>query len=374
MADIKRYPGVRHLRATPTMHVRHMRKGKVVHDGVAQSFFFRPLTAALSEVPVDDRELPLLFHVPTADFQDLAVQASVTYRIVQPATAATRLDFGVDPATGAWRGRPLDQIAGLLAETAQQHAVALLARQTMREALEGGVAVVCDRITEGLTDDARLADTGIAVVGVRVVALSPEPELARALQTATREQLQQEADKATYERRAMAVERERAIAENELQTKIELARRDELLVTQQGLNERRRAEEAAAAAKIAVTGEAEADRVVAEAEATRQQLLADAQASTQRVLGGVEADNARVVGLARAESARALGMAEADAEAARLEGYRDLDTPTVFALAVKEVAGQLPDIGTINLTPDLITQAITMLATRPDAPAGPPAE
>lgn len=372
MADIKKYPVVRHLRGTPTLHVRHMKKGKVVHEGVAQSFYFRPLTTALSEIPVDDRELPMLFHVPTADFQDLAVQATVTYRIVDPAVAAARIDFGIDPEAGTWRARPLDQIAGLLAETAQQHALALLAGVTMREALAGGVAVVCDHITNGLTNDPRLADTGIAVVGVRVVKLSPEPEVARALQTTTREDLQQEADKATYERRAMAVERERAIAENELQTKIELARRDELLVTQKGLNERRRAEEQAAAAQIAVLGEAEADRVKAEAEATRQQLLAEAEAQMQRTLGdaeahrqrahaAAEAEGTRVIGLATAEGARALGMAEAESEAARLDGYRDFDTATVFALAVKEIAGQLPDIGTINLTPDLITQAITML-------------
>ncbi len=38
------------------------------------------------------------------------------------------------------------------------------------------------------------------------------------------------------------------------------------------------------------------------------------------------------------------------------------NTATVFALAMKEFAGQLPEIGTINLTPDLITQAIGMLA------------
>lgn len=362
MADIKRYPVVRHLRGTPTLHVRHMKKGNVVHEGVAQSFYFRPLTTVLSEIPVDDRELPLMFHVPTADFQDLAVQATVTYRIVDPEVAATRVDFGIDPETGGWRGRPLDQLAGLLAETSQQHALALLAQMTMREGLAGGVGVVCDRITEGLANDSRLADTGIAVVGVRVIALTPEPEVARALQTMTREDLQQDADKAIFERRAIAVERERAIAENELQTKIELARRDEQLVTQHGLNERRRAEEEVAAAQIAALGAAETDRVRAEAEATRNELIAHADANRRRVHAEAEAEATRAIGNAAAERARALGMAEADANAARLKAYGELDTATVFALAMKEFAGQLPEIGTINLTPDLITQAIGMLA------------
>ena len=58
-----------------------------------------------------------------------------------------------------------------------------------------------------------------------VIALRPEPEVEKALRTPAREQIQQEADRSTYERRAVAVERERAIAENELQSQIELARR-----------------------------------------------------------------------------------------------------------------------------------------------------
>jgi hypothetical protein len=70
----------------------------------------------------------------------------------------------------------------------------------------------------------------------------------KALRTPAREKVQQEADRATYERRALAVERERAMCENELQSQIELARREQQLVTQPGANNRRKAEETAAAA------------------------------------------------------------------------------------------------------------------------------
>ncbi len=58
----------------------------------------------------------------------------------------------------------------------------------------------------------------------------------------TREGIQQRADQATFERRAMAVEKERAIAENELANRIELARREEQLVGQSAVNDRRKAE------------------------------------------------------------------------------------------------------------------------------------
>src|SRR4051794_17146327 len=57
-------------------------------------------------------------------------------------------------------------------------------------------------------------------------------------------------------RRAAAVDKERAIAENELANRIELARRTSTLVEQEGANERKKAAEAVAAARIAVDGKA----------------------------------------------------------------------------------------------------------------------
>src|SRR6202050_744863 len=103
MADISSYGLVRHLRGAPTLHVRHLRRGKLAHDGTGLSFFFRPLSAVLPGVPADERGPPLVFHARTADFQDLAVQASVTFRFTDPATACARIDFSVDPGTGRWR-------------------------------------------------------------------------------------------------------------------------------------------------------------------------------------------------------------------------------------------------------------------------------
>jgi len=334
MADITKYPLIRHLRATPTSHVRHLRSGKLVHDGTGLAFFFRPLSAVLSEIPVDDRELPMLFHARTADFHDMTVQASVTFRVTDPAVASARLDFSIDPATGRWRGTPLEQLAGLLAETAQQQVLGLIAASPLLELLGGGIGEIRDRILGGLTADTRLAETGIAVIGARVVALKPEPEVEKALQTPAREALQQEADRATYERRAVAVERERAIAENELSNQIELARREEQLVAQRGANARRQAEEAAGAS-----------RIESEAQATREERLAEA----------------------RAHGTRTLGEAKAAAEAALVAAYRDLPDGQLLGMAARELAVNLPSIGSLTITPDLLSGLASALATRSSA-------
>jgi regulator of protease activity HflC (stomatin/prohibitin superfamily) len=164
------------------------------------------------------------------------------------------------------------------------------------------------------------------------VALRPEPDVERALRTPTRELVQQEADRATYERRALAVERERAIAENELQSQIQLAVREEQLVTQRGQNQRRQAEESAAAERIA----------------------AEAAAERRRVLAGGEAEATRVV-----------GEAQAAAEGAKLAAYAQLDPRILLGVAARELAGGLPEIGTLNLTPDVVTAALAALTARP---------
>jgi hypothetical protein len=217
----------------------------------------------------------------------------------------------------------------MLTEAAQQHALDLLAGRSLTQAMATGMSAVRDRVAAGLAADERLQQTGVEVVDVRVVALRPEADVERALQTPAREQVQQEADRATYERRALAVERERAISENELQSQIELATREEQLVSQRGTNERRRATEAAAAGRIETAAKAEQNRVLAEA---------------------------------RAETTRLDGAADAEAEAARMAAYDGVDRAVLFALAAREAAAHLPQIGSLTLTPDVITSALTALA------------
>lgn len=330
MADITRYPFVRHLRGSETTYVRHLRNGKVLHEGTAGAFWFRPLGAVISEVPVDDRELPLLFHAQTRDFQDVAVQATVTFRLADPAAVARHIDFSLHPDTGRFRSSPLEQVTTILTETAQQYALGIVAGLGLTEAVTTGLGLVRDGIAAGLTTDQRLTETGISVVGARVVAIRPEPQVEQALQTPTRERLQQDADAATFERRAVAVERERAISENELQNQIELARREEQLVSQRGANARREAEEAAAASQV---------RTGAEAERTRR------------------LDEARADGIQR------VGAAETGTEAARLAAYRDAPEGVLLALALKELAGHLPAIDQLVLTPDVLTGLVARLGS-----------
>ena len=269
MAEIRKYPILRHLRAEPSFHILRFRRGKLVASGRGLAFWFRPLSTSVAEIPMDDRELPFLFHGRAKDFQDTTVQGVVTFRVVDPERVAERVDFALDLGTGATLKQPLDKLAGLLTELAQQFALGYLAQTDLRHTLAEGVAEIRERIWQGLHEDAALEAMGLEVVAVRVGAVKPVAEVEKALQIPAREVIQQEADQATFRRRAEAVEQERAVQENELQSQIELARREANLIEQRGENEMKR-----------VTDEAEAARIGAEAEAERTGIGARAQAGS----------------------------------------------------------------------------------------------
>lgn len=333
MATITAYPFLRHLRAGTTGHVIQLRDGRVVRSGTGLAFWFRPLTAVLSEVPVDDRELPVVAHARTADLQQVTAQVTVSYRFTQPELAAGRLDFGIDPRTGQWTSAPLEQVGQLLGELATGHVMDAVAGLTLREAVAVATGPLGERLGAALRTDPRLTD-GLAVLGVRIRSVRADADLEKALQTPAREAAQTEADRSTYERRAKAVERERAIAENELANRIELATREKLLVTQEGANARARSEEAAAAALIDERAKAE-----------RRQVLTEASAA----------------------ATRALGQAEGEAESARLAAFAAVPVEVLQALALRDLAAHLPNVGSLTLTPDVLTGALAALGVKKES-------
>jgi regulator of protease activity HflC (stomatin/prohibitin superfamily) len=321
MAEIRRYPLLRHLRAEASSYVIQLRKGKVRRSGAGLAFWFRPLATSLVEIPLDDRELPFAFQGRSADFQEVMVQGVVTYRVANPELLARRVDFAIDPASGAHLRQPFEKLALLLTQLAQQLAWEHLVQTPLRELLVSGLTVVRERVAAGLGAGSELAALGLEIASVRVSAVSPTAELDKALQTPAREAIQQTADDATFERRARAVEKERAIQENTLQNQIELARREAQLIEQTGANQRQTAVE-----------QAEAERIQVAAATERRRLEAEAEAAAIRSVEG----------------------ARTEAEAARMGIHRDVAPPVLAALALRELAGKLQRIEHLNLTPDLL--------------------
>ncbi|MEY4577042.1 MAG: hypothetical protein RL701_1745 [Pseudomonadota bacterium] len=348
MAELRNLVVVRHLRADASAHVLHHAGGKLRRSGKGLSFWFLPLSASIAELPADDRELTLIVHARSLDYQDVTVQGTLTYRVVDPARLASRVDFTIDLAGGHYVRQPIEKIELLLSQLAQQHTLSYVAVSGVRDVLTHGHVEVRSRVAEALASDESLVAMGLMVVAVRISSIAPTPEVERALEAPMRERIQQEADEAAFSRRALAVEKERAIRENELVNRIELARREEQLIVQEGQNARRKAGE-----------DAESARIGAEAEGERARL--DAQ---------VQSDRTRVGGDAEAHSIRAIGTARAEAELAKMEAYRNMPPTVLTALAAREFASKLRRIEHLNISPDLLGPALQNFLTAAAARTG----
>lgn len=311
MIEIRRYPLLHHLRSDASSHVMKFARGRRQQSGRGLSFWFRPDQVSIAGLPLDDRDMPFVINAKSADFQDLMVQGSLLWRIRDVDTIAERIDFSIDLTRGTYLATPLDHIRSQLSAQIQQAATDYLSTKKVRDALDAGLRALQAALSTHLETAEELNQLGLEIIAIHVSQLSPSVDLARALQTPTFERIQQEADEATFARRALAVEKEQAIAENELATRVELARRERDLIDHEADNARQRAE-----------GEANAAEVSAVSEARRIEVVEDARTT---------------------------------AEAERLKAYTGIPTGVLVALAAREFASKLDSINELNITPDLLT-------------------
>ncbi len=352
MADIRSYWFIRHLRADSSSYVLVYKSGSLVRSGRGLSHWFFPLSTSLAEVPTDDREVALSAFVRSSDFQDVSVQGTLTYRVIDASRLADRVDFSIDPAKGLHLRQPLDKLALQLSQLAQQEVAVWASGLSLRDALRKGPAEARARIAARFDEEGVLESMGLAMASVHVASVLPSNDLERALEAPMREHIQQEADEAAFARRALAVEKERAIAENELQNRIELARREEQLISQEGTNQKRK-----------MTEDAESKRISAEGDSTRARLAAGTQAETTRTVEGAKIETEKARSELQAASVRALEMARVDAERARMEIAKDVPPAVLAALAAKEVAGKLQRIEHLHLGGEALGSLLTELVS-----------
>ena len=316
------------------MFIMHYAKGKLRRQGRGLAYFFDPLAAGIAEIPLQENDVIFTINEPTKDFQLATVQGVITYRFTDPAAAADAINFTIDPNTGAYVQPPVEKVQSFLSRLATGATRKYLGTAKIEEALTVGADPIRDAIVAVLDGDAGIKKMGMTIGTVRVLSVRATAELEKALQTPTREQIQQRADEATFSRRAMAVEKERAIKENEISTQIELARRNEQLLTQQGANQALAAKTAAAAAMVS-----------AESDAQRNLLAARTAAET---------DTLRAKG--QAESMKTIGETQGEIERERAKMYADNPRHVLTGLALMELASKLQTIGHLNVTPDLAAE------------------
>ena len=90
---------------------------------------------------------------------------------------------------------------------------------SLSEAISGSLERVSGLLTQAFAANEQLQATGVGVVDVRLLSLRPDEGVESSLRAPLLEQLRAEADRALYERRALAVERESQISAVEAESR-----------------------------------------------------------------------------------------------------------------------------------------------------------
>ena len=317
---------VRFLKVPPTTYVLHYRRGTLLREGAGLAFFYYAPVSTIVAVPMASQDVPFVFTETTADFQPVAVQGQLTFRVADPRKLAAMLDFSADPALGGgvrYRSDDPTKLAERLVQTTQVLMRDAVQAMTLAEAITSSEAIARD-VLPRLAASTAVTMLGLEILGLALSGVTPSKEMARALEAEAREALQRRADEAIYARRNAAVEQERRIRESELSTEIAVEEK------------KRQIRETQMAGEIAVEEQRTA--------------LIDRRVENEKK----DAD-------ARAYALRATlePLKGADWKTLMAVGAGGSDPKLMIALAFRELAENAGKIGELNVTPDLLRSLLS---------------
>jgi hypothetical protein len=333
--------GIRFIKVGPTDFILQYKAGDIVREGVGLSFYYFAPTTSLVLVPVGSIDVPFIFEESTADFQQVTLQGQLTYRIADPKKVAQLMNFTLASNGKGYSSDDPKKLPQRLINHVQVLTRASLKTLPLKAALGSSDALVVT-LREGLQNADVLTSLGVEVLGLSILAIKPTPETARALEAEAREQILREADEAIYARRNAAVEQERSIKENELNTEIAVE------------NKKRQIRETQMEAEKSVQ---QKQRELREAEMATKIALEE----RNKELVGLTTGNAREEADARAYALAAVINALSQTDAQTLQALTNvgMQPAQLIALAFKQLAESTDKIGQLNISPDLLQSLLT---------------
>jgi hypothetical protein len=326
--------GLKHIKFDSMTYVLHFTNGNIKREGRGLSFFYFAPNSSIAAIPMGSNDLPFIFNESTNDYQTINIQGQISYKISNPKTLADVLDFTVND-NGQYKKNDIEKLNQRIINEAQTATSSFIHEIKLKDAIRSAKSIE-QRILEGMKSSQAIAMLGIDILGANILGIQATPEMARALETETREKLQQEADQAIYERRNFAVEQERKIKETELNTEIAVEEKQKQIAEKKMESEVQKADndrklrEMNLAADIAVENQ-------------RRQLIEQKTANDKK-----EAETRGYV------------------IETTLKPYKDIDWKTLTALndnpdpkfnislAFRELAENADKIGNLNISPELL--------------------
>jgi hypothetical protein len=333
--------GIQFIKVEPTEFVLQYKGGTVVREGAGLAFFYYAPTSSLVRVPVGSVDVPFIFEEVTADFQKVTVQGQLTYRVANPRALSQLMNYTLAANGKDYSSEDPKKLAQRLINHAQVLTSASLKAMSLREAL-GEFDRLVASVRDGLVAADSILAIGVEVLGLSILAIKPTPETSRALEAEAREKILLQADEAIYMRRNAAVEQERAIKENELNTEVAIE------------NKKRQIREAQMDAEKSVQ---QKQRELREAEMATRIALEE----KNRELLSLSTANAREEADAKAYGISAMmeALAKADPKILQALTSAHMDASQMIAMAFRDLAENADKIGELNISPDLLRQLIS---------------
>ena len=328
--------GIQFVKAQPNIYFLQYRKGQIVREGAGLSFFYYAPVSSVVAIPMSSVDIPFIFKEVTMDFQEVTVQGQVAYRVRDPKKLAGLLNFTLASGSRDYVSDDPERLPQRIINQVQVLMRTELQKLRLKDALKSSEALV-EGVRRGLAACELVEQLGIEVLALSVLAVKPNPETARALEAEVREQLLLEADDAIYIRRNAAVEQERTIKENELNTEIAVENkkrqiREAKIDADRAVQERRQAMEQEEMQGFVALEEKRKDLV--ELATMNKKSEADAQAYGMKAL----LDTFKNI----------------DPKVMQVLGNVGMDPAQLIAGAFQNLADNADKIGNLNIAPELL--------------------
>jgi regulator of protease activity HflC (stomatin/prohibitin superfamily) len=327
--------GIQYIKVTPTQYILHYRGGRLRRAGAGLAFFYFKPSASIVVVPIGSADVPFIFNEISADFQAITIQGQLIYRVKDAQHVASLLNYTVDGRPEQYISEDPQKLPQRLINLLQVLVRAEVQRLPLKSAIHSTDAVAT-AVMSKLGQGSELGNLGVEVLGLAIQAIKPVPEMSRALEAEAREEMLRRADQAIYDRRNAAVEQERKIKENELNTEIAVEEK------------KRQIRETVVDANLAVEAK--------EQEVRKSKLNGQiALENDRKQLVAARSENVKVEAEAQAYSIEASLKPLSKLEPAVLQvlAVQNTDPRLMASMALKEIAQNAGKIGNLNISPEL---------------------
>ena len=332
--------GIYYRKFSPTEYVMKLKNGKIVRRGFGQSFFYQTRNTNILVVPAVAMNSAFAFEeMLTSDFQHVCVQGDICFAIEDYDKIVKFADFTFCEQNAKNEQRRIaaaQKIEKQILNLAKIYITDFIAEQDVRKVIRCADELA-NILKKAYSEDETINGLGIKIINVSILGIVPIAETRKALEAATREEILKQQDDALYKRRNSAIEQERKIKENELNTEIRIAEkekeiREKEMETQRSIQE--------------MNAEMEKERVQNEIELEEQnKLLVDLMTENERKKSDAKAYDARVL-LAVFE--------EMDPNIVNALAMSGMDSKALIAKAFVEIGDKAEKIGMLNVSPDLL--------------------